>query len=216
MSAWANVRRSGHTYGDIERTCRETARTLEEKVAGDRSYAGWLASAQNVLAWLLATCPDGNVRNPREAVALATQAVDAAPKVGQFWNTLGIAQYRDNQWDASIDTLIHSCELLSGGMAYDFFFLAMANWQLGNIVEARRQYECGVLWMQNNRLDVTPQLEQCQTEAATLLNLNGLREDTSPHVTEPILRRALIRSDSAQGVTSNSARHSQDHDYIAD
>ncbi|MHB8969755.1 MAG: hypothetical protein ACYC3X_11505 [Pirellulaceae bacterium] len=74
---------------------------LEEKVAADRSYAGWLASAQDVLAWLLATCPDGNVRNPSEAVALATQAVEAAPAVGQFWNTLGIAQYRVNQWDAS-------------------------------------------------------------------------------------------------------------------
>src|SRR5262249_32877586 len=46
------------------------------------------------LAWLLATCPDANLRDPGRAVELAKKAVGLAAKDGSNWATLGTAHYR--------------------------------------------------------------------------------------------------------------------------
>jgi len=92
------------------------------------------AGAANSAAWALATCPDPTFRrgvDPAWAVKLATKAVELAPKAGYMWNTLGVAQYRAGDWSAAIKTLAKSMELSSGGNSTDFFFLAMAHWQLG-------------------------------------------------------------------------------------
>ena len=47
-----------------------------------------------VASWYLATCPCENLRNPREAVEFAKKAAERAPKAGESWKTLGVAQYR--------------------------------------------------------------------------------------------------------------------------
>src|SRR5439155_5853056 len=63
------------------------------------------AEAHNELAWLLATCPDEKLRDPARAVELARKAVQLAPKVGNYWNTLGVAHYRAGDWKAAIAAL---------------------------------------------------------------------------------------------------------------
>jgi Flp pilus assembly protein TadD len=45
-------------------------------------------SSMNILARLLATCPDAKVRNPSRAVELSKKAVELAPTEGAHWNTL--------------------------------------------------------------------------------------------------------------------------------
>ena len=96
------------------------------------------ASMNNNVAWILATYPEASIRDPERATKLANRAIELAPDAGAYWNTLGVAQYRNGQLSSAIESLMKSLELRDGGDALDFFFLAMAHWQLGNKAEARR------------------------------------------------------------------------------
>src|SRR5262249_4491063 len=61
--------------------------------------------AHNLLAWMIATSIDPNLRDPVKAVEHAKEAVRLQPQAGSYWNTLGAAQYRAGSWQASIDAL---------------------------------------------------------------------------------------------------------------
>jgi len=98
----------------------------------------------NNVAWLLATNPDTRLRDPHRAVELAKKAVELAPMQGMFWNTLGAAHYRTGEWKAAIAALEKSIELRSGGDAFDWFFLAMAHWQIGDKDRAQKWYDQAV------------------------------------------------------------------------
>src|SRR5262249_21245506 len=111
------------------------------------------AAARKNLAWLLATCADPKFRDPAKAVELAKKAVDLAPKDGTFWITLGAARYRAGDWKAALTALHKSMELRNGGDSFDWFFLAMAHWQLGAKDEGRKWYEKAVEWMDRNAKD---------------------------------------------------------------
>jgi serine/threonine protein kinase/tetratricopeptide (TPR) repeat protein len=99
------------------------------------------ADTLNNYAWLLADCPEAALRDPARAVALARQATERAPERAPCWNTLGVAYYRAGEWQKAIAALEKSCQTGAGGDPWDWFFLAMANWQLGNRAEAAEWYE---------------------------------------------------------------------------
>ena len=122
------------------------------------------------MAWLLTTCPDRSVWNPDRAIEYATKAVAIAPKEGMYWNTLGVAQYRAGQFNEAITTLTKSMELRSGGDAFDWFFLAMAQWQLNNKDEARTWYDKAVEWTEKNKPG-DEELLRFRAEAAELLEI---------------------------------------------
>jgi uncharacterized protein HemY len=122
---------------------------------------------QNEVARFLATCATPQLRDAPRAVELAKQAVDQAPKDGTFWNTLGIAHYRAGDWRGAIAALEESRPRRSGGDASDFFFLAMAHWQLGEKAEARQWYDRAIEWMKHNPKD--DELDPFHAEAAALL-----------------------------------------------
>src|SRR5262249_19322001 len=105
----------------------------------------------NELAWLLATSPVAAERDPSRAVALARMAVGRSPQAGVYWNTLGAAHYRAGDCQAAVGALNKSVQLRSGGDAFDWFFLAMAHWKLGNKDEARKWYDRAAEWMDKNR-----------------------------------------------------------------
>ncbi len=135
------------------------------------------AQSHNTLAWLLATCPDAKLRDPKRAVELAKKAVELAPTEGSFWNTLGIARYRAGEWKDGIEALKKSDELLKGEVsaALNAFFLAMAHWQLGEKEEARKSYEQAVEWMEKNK----PQdddIKRFREEAAELLGVKEKKD----------------------------------------
>jgi tetratricopeptide (TPR) repeat protein len=125
---------------------------------------GW----QNTLAWLLATCPDPLIRNPRRAVALARQAVAGAPGDEGAWNTLGVAHYRAGDWKAAVEALDKSVELRHGGDAYDWYFLAMAFQRLGNTDEARRWFDKAAQWREEH-VNGNEDLQRFEAEAKELL-----------------------------------------------
>jgi WD40 repeat protein/serine/threonine protein kinase/Flp pilus assembly protein TadD len=108
------------------------------------------AIVQNDFAWFLATCPATKYRNPARAVELAKKAVELAPKEGNHWNTLGVAHYRAGDWKAAVAALDKSREFSKGGTAFDFIFLAMSHWQLGQKDDALKWYKQAVEWVEKN------------------------------------------------------------------
>jgi tetratricopeptide (TPR) repeat protein len=133
----------------------EEALTIQEKLAAEwpkvPRYPRAVAQSRNSLAWLLATGPDAKARDPRRAVDLARRAVEAAPKEGAFWNTLGAARYRSSDSKGAVEALGKSIDLAGGGTPFDWFFLAMAHQELGQRAEARKWYDRAVAWTEANK-----------------------------------------------------------------
>jgi serine/threonine protein kinase/Tfp pilus assembly protein PilF len=152
----------------------EARRILEKSIGVEQVAAlessGPHVEARNNLAWFLATCPDKRFRNPKQALTLARGVVEQAPQVGLAWNTLGVAYYRMGDWKGSVAALEKSMELRKGGDGHDWFFLAMAQWQLGDKEQAIALYDRAVSWMTKaNRAD--DELLRFREEAAELLGL---------------------------------------------
>jgi tetratricopeptide (TPR) repeat protein len=136
-------------------------------------------AALNKLAWLLASCPEAKFRDPARAVAAAKKAVAAAPRQGGYWNTLGVAHYRAGDGKAAAAALEKSVALRHGGDGFDFLFLAMVRWQLGDQVDARTWYDKAVRWQEEHRdvLAKDPQqaeeLRRFRTEAEERLQVRA-------------------------------------------
>jgi tetratricopeptide (TPR) repeat protein/serine/threonine protein kinase len=140
--------------------CYRKAIALDPKLAGPR----------NNLAWQLATSPDVKARDPARAVELAKEAVGLTPQNGSYWNTLGVAQYRAGDWKAAVEALDKSRQLRNGGDAMDWFFLAMAHWQLGAKEEARTWYDRARPWVKKNA-PPNDELRRFRAEAEELLEI---------------------------------------------
>jgi serine/threonine protein kinase/Flp pilus assembly protein TadD len=132
----------------------------------------------NSLAWLLATANNLNHRAPQRAVELAKRAVELAPREANIWNTLGVAQYSAGQWQPAIDSLEKSMTLRKGGDASDWFFLAMAHWQLDHKDGARQWYDKAVEWMDKNA-PKNEELLRFRAEAAELLGVTQTQSSDS-------------------------------------
>jgi serine/threonine protein kinase/Tfp pilus assembly protein PilF len=144
---------------------------FREALKLDPNYAEVL----NSLAWLLATCPDQAVRDPAEAVTLAKKAVAVAPQHADPLNTLGVAHYHSGNWQEAADTLDKSVTKRKGGDSYDFFFLAMAHWQLGRREDAGQWFGRAVEWMDKNRPN-DDELRHFRAEAAALLGVTDFQK----------------------------------------
>jgi tetratricopeptide (TPR) repeat protein len=135
------------------------------------------ATSHNSMAWHLATCLDAKFRDPKRAVELAEQAVELAPNERAYWNTLGVAHYGASDWQAAVKALNKSMELCQGGDSYDWFFLAMAHWQLRNKDEARKCYNQAVQWMDKND-PKNEELRRFRAEASELLEIESRRTNS--------------------------------------
>ena len=91
-----------------------------------------------------------------------------APPLGDYFNTLGVAQYRARNWQAAIEAFNESMKLRNGGDASDWFFSAMTHWQLGQKDDARKSYEKAVELM-NKNAPKNEELIRFRAEAAELL-----------------------------------------------
>jgi serine/threonine protein kinase/Flp pilus assembly protein TadD len=154
-----------------------TALAMQGKL--EEATASWRAAirvepknvhALNSLAWFLATSADPVLRNPKQAVKHAEQATTLAPNDAGNWNTLGVAQYRNGNSAAAIEALTKSIKLGKGGNGTDFFFTAMAHWQLGHKDQAAELYKKAVQWVEKNQPN-DEELLRLRAEAAALLGL---------------------------------------------
>jgi tetratricopeptide (TPR) repeat protein len=142
-------------------------------------YESVLAQAQNNLAWLLATCPKTEIQDARQAVKLARAAVTIEPTTGNYWNTLGVALYRNGDWDEAKNALNRSMELRGNGDSFDWFFLAMIDLKQGRKQEARDLYAKAVRWYQESAPN-DGELYRFQVEAARELGLPKPAPQLSP------------------------------------
>jgi tetratricopeptide (TPR) repeat protein len=125
-------------------------------------------AVNNEVAWFLATTPEPRLRDPAEAVRRARKAVDADKESGEYWNTLGVAHYRNGEDRAAIAALEASMRLRDGGDGYDWFFLAMAHGRLGDRDRARIWLDRAVQWMDTD-LPRSDDLRRFRAEAKALL-----------------------------------------------
>jgi superkiller protein 3 len=122
----------------------------------------------NRRAFKIATDPDS------ELVMLAEEAVAAAPKDANCWNTLGIARYRAGDFNGAIAALQQFRELRIHDTEFSNpFFLAMAHWKLGHADEARRWRGTAIAWMEANAANVKS-LRRYRAEMDIVMQENGV------------------------------------------
>jgi serine/threonine protein kinase/tetratricopeptide (TPR) repeat protein len=123
------------------------------------------------LVWVLAAKPGLQEFDESQMVDLGKRGVELMPESAFAWQVLGWAHYRTGEWQAAVEDLDKSIRLQKdGGDSYQWFFLAMAHWQLNNRDEARQWYEKAVVWMEQKRPD-NEELAGFRAEAAELLGL---------------------------------------------
>jgi hypothetical protein len=71
----------------------------------------------------------------------------------------------------AIQELEKSMDLPKGDDSFDWFFLAMAHWQLGEKEQARKWFDRGVQWMEKNDPQ-NEELRRFRGEAEQLLGVN--------------------------------------------
>ena len=147
----------------------DAARRLDEYLADPSLafYQRWASFRQlnlNRLAWLLVTAPK-EFRNPEKALQYAREAVQLASDNAGYLNTLGIVQYRLDDWSAAIETLEQAVRIAGDekATAYDFLFLSMSFSQLGKLEKARANLEKGIQWIDEQK-SLSPQWKKELTE----------------------------------------------------
>jgi serine/threonine protein kinase/tetratricopeptide (TPR) repeat protein len=107
-----------------------------------------------------------------QAAAAAKKAVELAPGLPRYVKTLGMAYYRAGRFTESIATLEKT---LAAGEAdaFDLFFLAMARFRIGQVDQARADFERAVQWRRDHPRVPQPgwneQLDAFQAEARAFL-----------------------------------------------
>ncbi|MHC4706876.1 MAG: tetratricopeptide repeat protein [Planctomycetota bacterium] len=154
---WWNRARVYSDMGKSEEAIADFSKVIELDPGARRALDGF--------AWQLASGPE-HLRNPALAVKVATKVVEARPETGSPWCTLGLAYYRNGQYEEALEVLLKSIELEpSGGDAIlTGFIVAMTYQQLGHVEESRAQYDQAVEWIKENAPDDD--------------NLNGFRAET--------------------------------------
>jgi tetratricopeptide (TPR) repeat protein len=144
--------RAARDYAKLARELLPLGRTPEAIAAGRKAIQLKPddAEANNYLARGLATCAGSEMRDLVQAVALAKRAVELVPKQAAYWNTLGVAHYRAGNWKEAIAAQEKSMALRQGGDSWNYFFLAVAHWQLGEKEKAIEWYDKAVEWMEAN------------------------------------------------------------------
>jgi tetratricopeptide (TPR) repeat protein/serine/threonine protein kinase len=178
--AWSNrgaVRARLKQHEEAVRDFREALRLKPDFAVA----ASNLAKSLDEIAWPLVANPDAKSCDTVRAVSLANEAVQLVPKVGAYWETLGIAHYRARDWKASRTALEQSKQLSPDSICL-LLFLAMANWQLNDKETARTLYEQAVSSIEKNKdrlAKVERHLEQLprfRAEAAKLMGIEDKKD----------------------------------------
>jgi tetratricopeptide (TPR) repeat protein len=154
------------TLGEMHEATAKPAEAIAIYTAALAEYPDSLALCSQT-ARFFATYPDPAVRRPEEALRLARHATEVAPRDSGAWNVLGIACYRNGQWQLAVDALQKSMQLHDGGEAWDWFYLAMSLRQLGEQDEAKKWFAQGVAWAKTPRN--LRQVQLLYQEAAAVL-----------------------------------------------
>ena len=131
-------------FDNVLPVLEQVAFTLSDE---PRFAANVRANGLNSIAWLLVLRPEDGLHRAEKGVEFASQAVQLMPEP-VFWNTLGLAHYRNGDTTKAVDALEKSAELL-GAVRYptNKFLLAMAYHGNGDHRQARQHYDTGINWV---------------------------------------------------------------------
>jgi FOG: WD40 repeat len=114
------------------------------------------AHAHNHLAWLLVAGPQ-SLRDAPKAVSLAHRAVELDASHAYYWNTLGVALYRDAQYSEAITILNQSLERGGDSIAgFNLIFLALCHSRLGDTMVADDYYQRAKTWQERHLSRLSP------------------------------------------------------------
>jgi predicted Zn-dependent protease len=127
----------------------------------------------NDMASKMSVSPIDDERVRNRALVYAQQAVQKAPQKADYLDTLGVALYRNNQFQEAIQTLLEAGRQTTGGdPGLRAFFLAMAHARLQQADLARECYEQALAWRDaHGGLPAAQEqlLERVRTEADLVL-----------------------------------------------
>jgi tetratricopeptide (TPR) repeat protein len=106
------------------------------------------------MAFFLATCLDERLRDPGRAVELSKRYVERWPGNSGSWHMLGITLYRaGHPLDAipALERAVHLKAVQRGAhFAWEYFHLALAYRQLGDLYRSTLYYAAGVRWVEQH------------------------------------------------------------------
>ena len=85
--------------------------------------------------------------DPQRVIQFANRAIELDPEFGNQWRMLGAARYRLGEFAAAVEALNRAMTLPPGRDISAAFFLAMAQWKLGNREQAQSWREQALEWM---------------------------------------------------------------------
>jgi len=95
----------------------------------------------NNISWDIASRRECTLTQAVCAVKLVEQSISLEPNERQYLNTLGVACYRNGEFDRAIECLTRSvASAPKQNFFYDAVFLAMSKWQLGQYASAREWF----------------------------------------------------------------------------
>jgi tetratricopeptide (TPR) repeat protein len=172
-------------FADAAEVWQQRVAEQEEALRAGRDRAAAtrrLAYRLDRLAWFLAHCPDGRVRDTQAAVKRARRATELQPEVGDYWYTLATAQYRNGDWRDSLASLERLKAREGEFAAADWLLVAMNRHRLKQRDEARGALRKAIEWMDERKRQagdnpvlrfqfemMRPGLESLRREAENLL-----------------------------------------------
>lgn len=134
-----------------------------------------LSSVQNRVVRLLLAPWQPESTEPARALDLAKKAVELAPDRIDYWETLGVAQYRNGDWQGTLTAMKKSDDIRRktgvGERALDWLFIAMAHLHLENHEQARVCFRKGSALASAERQ--SEWLVRLRREAARLFEVRG-------------------------------------------
>lgn len=165
--------KNGEQYRNAFRDWRKSM-IFEEKVPQTTPDAFKTARVANNDAWKLLTGAKEK-RDSVKALVLAQKAVQRYSSEPTFWNTLGVAFYRNNRFEEAIVQLERSLAAKGKGSGvYDQFFLAMCHAKQMDRVKSKEYFDRAVKWtelppreLSQTEIDL---LKEIREEAEQILN----------------------------------------------
>ncbi len=123
----------------------------------------------NNLAFLLCDCQEVELRDPHQAVALATQALAQSPQQSAYWTTLGLAHYRAGEWQAALTAIDKSMAFGADNTAQNWLLRAMIEWRRDDRQQAQAWYAKAATWLEHNPM--TDELYHFRREASDMMGI---------------------------------------------
>jgi tetratricopeptide (TPR) repeat protein len=162
---------------------------LRKKAIGFAQSDQWDAdpSALNQASWRVVSKADGTLQEYQEALKAAEKAVDRMPD-GAVVNTLGVAQYRVGNFEASLGTLTLADQLNSArtknSAPADLAFIAMSHHKMGQIDKAQSTLVRLRATIKDQK-EVTDEDKSFLREAEQLIEGSNSNKNAEPASSEP-------------------------------